>query len=119
MAGKRTIKSLVQLGSGGGGVEPTSLAAFAREIGLEEELLDDPDCLAEMEFTYSVFRFRYSWGTVFELTFTNHADAHDRKVCFRLMPAAHVFLETVESATMGLGANGIVREVTHRFVTAN
>lgn len=84
-------------------------------IGLTADLIDDPDCLAELEHTFSVFRFRYSWGTVYELTFGCDADAEDRRACLALMPAAHVYLETVATETLG----GLTGEVTHRFVTAD
>lgn len=78
-------------------------------------LVDDPDCLAELEHVYSVFRFRYQWGTVYELTFSCEADAEDRKACMALMPAAHVYLETIETDTLGHPFT----EVTHRFITAD
>ncbi len=93
-------------------------ANLAGELDLTDNLTDDPDCLAELEFTYSVFRFRYTWGTVYEITFTNHADAHDRDVCIDLLPLGAVYIDTVETNTMGIGHNGVVREITHRNVTS-
>jgi hypothetical protein len=86
----------------------------AERLTLGDDLIDDPDCLAEFEFTFSVFRFRYTWGTVFEFSFSHLSIACERKACFALMPAAHVYLETIETNTLGVGG-----EVTHRFVTAD
>lgn len=80
------------------------------------DLVDDPDCLAELEHTYSVFRFRYPWGTLFEVTFTNHADGEDRTACWALVPSPHLVIDTQDTDTTGVGHNGIVREVTHRVV---
>lgn len=82
----------------------------------ESALLDDPDCLAELEFTYSVFRFRYTWGTVYEITFSNLADACDRSACWALLPPEHVIIDTQETDTLGAGFNGVDTEVTHRVL---
>lgn len=82
------------------------------------DLEDDPDCLAELEFTYSVFRFRYPWGTVYEVTFTNNADAEDRSACWALVPGPSLVIDTVSGDTTGVGCNGVSTEVTHRLVCA-
>lgn len=84
----------------------------------EDGLLDAPDCIAELEFTYSAFRFRYAWGTVYEISFSNHADAADRSACWALLPPNHVILESVESDTLGVGFNGVCSEVTHRVLAS-
>jgi 2-polyprenyl-6-methoxyphenol hydroxylase-like FAD-dependent oxidoreductase len=42
-----------------------------------EDMTTDPECLAELEFTYSVFRFTYAWGTLYEVAFSSLADALD------------------------------------------
>lgn len=84
----------------------------------EFDLLDDPDCLAEMEFTYEVFRFRYSWGTMYEVSFTNHADGDDRAACWGLIPNPHLLIDCIDTDTMGVGHNGVTREITHRLVAA-
>lgn len=90
----------------------TALREQARNGGIETGLLDDPDCLAELEFTYSVFRFRHKWGTHFELTFTNLADANDMSACWALVPARHIIVATEDTDTTGLGYNGVIREAT-------
>lgn len=86
---------------------------------LEDRLIDDPDCLAELEHTYSVFRFRYDWGTVYEISWSNLADSHDRQVCMALVPDgdASAYLETVETET--LGGPGVCHEVTHRLLAVD
>lgn len=99
--------------------QPLELIKVANGCELTDELIDVPDCLAELEATFSVFRFRYSWGTIYEVAFTNHADSDDRKTCLRMMPAAHVYLETIETNTMGVGTNGVLREFTHRYVVGD
>lgn len=75
-------------------------------------LLDDPDCLAELEHVYSVFRFRYVWGTVHEITFGPEADAYDRHACFALLPCISFWAESIETDTLGIDG----KEVTHRAV---
>lgn len=92
----------------------------AEALTITDDLVDDPDCLAELEHIYSVFRFRYAWGTVYEITFSNLADGEDRQSCMRLMPADHAHLDTIDTNTLGVvGDNGVTVEVTHRFVTAH
>lgn len=93
------------------------LRAEVLDVDLSEhDLLDDPDCLAEQEFTFSVFRFRYEWGTIYEISFSNLADAHDRSACWALLPPEHVIIDTQETDTLGVGFNGIDTEVTHRVL---
>lgn len=89
---------------------------LANVIGFEST--DDPDCLAEQEFTYSVFRFRHSWGTSFEITFSNLADADDRSACWALLPREHLILFTEDTDTLGVGHNGICSEITHRVLAS-
>lgn len=83
----------------------------------EYDLMDAPDCLAELEYTYSLFRFRYQWGTLYEATFTNHSDGDDRSACWALVPSPHLIIDSVDTDTTGVGFNGVTREVTHRIVS--
>lgn len=93
-----------------------TLAERVRELdGDFSGLIDSPDCLAELEFTFSVFRFRYTWGTVYEVTFTNLADSEDKSACWALVPDNHVTVDCVETDTTGVGYNGVTCEVTHRL----
>lgn len=80
--------------------------------------VDDADCLAEQEFTFSVFRFRHSWGTVFDITFSNLADADDRSACWALLPREHLVMDTTDTDTLGVGYNGVCSEITHRVLVS-
>lgn len=84
-----------------------------------EGALDVPDCLAELEFCYSVFRFRHEWGTLYEVTLTNLADGEDRLAAWALLPQDHLVVDSLDTDTMGVGDNGIVQEVTHRVISAS
>lgn len=98
------------------GLQNALTRAAILERHLSDGLVDDPDCLAELEFTYSVFRFRYAWGTVYEATFTNHADGQDRDAALAVIPSeAQLYVDTFDTDTMGVGFNGVIREVTHRM----
>lgn len=102
--------------------EPPLTLTEIHESVLEDELdlepIDDPDCLAEQEFTYSVFRIRYSWGTIFEISFSCLADAEDRSACWALLPREHLIVDTQDTDTMGVGYNGVTTEITHRVLAS-
>lgn len=95
----------------------SGLKERAKSLVDQYVLRDEPDCLAELEFEFSVFRFRYAWGTVYEVTVTNLADGPARAAAFDLLPHGAVYLDALDTNTTGVGKNGVYTEVTHRFVT--
>lgn len=95
------------------------LATLREQVAAGErstELLDDPDCLADIEFTFSVFRLRYEWGTIYEFSWTNHADHDDHAAALALLPVCRTHLETIQTDTMGVGFNGVKTELTTRVI---
>lgn len=82
-------------------------------------LLDEPDCLADMPHVYSVFRFRHATGDVtYELTFTNLSDGPDRQACWALVDGPVNLVDVIDTDTMGVGSNGVHREVTYILARA-
>lgn len=98
----------------------TPLETRAPDSGAAPDSLEDvPDCLADMPHVYSVFRFRHRGGAVtFELTFTNLSDGDDRMNCWALIDGPVNLVDVVDTDTMGVGSNGVNREVTYVLARA-